>query len=70
MRLSYLSWKLNASRFKFVSYVARRLLCMPATTTGVFSAAGLTVTKLRSALKPKNVNALIFLNKNFSRLSL
>ena len=25
--------KLNASHFKFVSYVARRLLCMPATTT-------------------------------------
>ena len=65
--------KLNASRFKFVSNVTRRLLCMPATTTSserVFCAAGLTVTKLRSALKPQNVNALIFLNKNFGRLSL
>ena len=66
-------WQLNAGRFKAVSNVARRLLCMPATTTSserVFSTAGLTVTKLRSSLKPKNVNALIFLNKNLSKLSL
>ena len=46
-----------------VSYAARQLLCMPATTASserVFSAAGLTVTKLQSALKSENVNALIF----------
>ena len=66
-------WQLNAGRFKVVSYVARRLLCVPATTTSserVFSIAGLTVTKLRSNLKPKNVDALIFLNKNLSKLSI
>ena len=65
-------WKENNTRFKVVSYVARRLLCMPATTTSserVFSTAGLTVTKLRSCLKPKNVDALIFLNKNMSKLT-
>ena len=42
-------WKLNASHFKFFSYMARRLHCMPATTNSserVFSTAGLTVTKL------------------------
>ena len=65
-------WKENYTRFKVVSYVARRLLCMPATTTSserVFSTAGLTVNKLRSCLKPKNVDALIFLNKNISKLT-
>ncbi|XP_022238738.1 zinc finger BED domain-containing protein 4-like [Limulus polyphemus] len=44
-------WKLNAGCFNVVSFVARRLLCIPATTTSserVFSTAGLTVTKLRS----------------------
>ncbi len=64
-------WKENAARFKVVSYVARRLLCMPATTTPserVFSTAGLTVTKLRSCLKPND--ALIFLNKNMGKLNL
>ena len=62
-------WRENSTRFKEVSYVARRLLCMPATTTSserVFSIAGLTVNKLRSCLKPKNVDALIFLNKNLN----
>ena len=65
-------WKENAPRFKVVSYVAKRLLCMPATSTPserVFSTAGLTVTKLRSCLKPKHVDALIFLNKNMSKLT-
>ena len=65
-------WKENYTRFKVVSYVARRLLCMPAMTTSserVFSTAGLTVNKLRSCLKPKNVDALIFLNKNISKLT-
>ena len=65
-------WKGNAARFKVLSYVARRLLCMPATTTSserVFSTAGITVNKLRSCLKPKNVDALIFLNKNMCKLT-
>ena len=44
--------------------VARLILCIPAT----FSTAGLTVTKLRSCLKPENVDALVFLNKNFEYL--
>ena len=64
-------WKANATRFKTLPFVARWLLCMPATSTSaerVFSTAGLTITKLRSNLKLKNVDALIFLNKNLSKL--
>jgi len=64
-------WKANATRFKTLPFVARRLLCMPAASTSaerVFSTAGLTITKLRSNLKPKNADALIFLSKNLSKL--
>ena len=60
-------WKANATRFKTLPFVARWLLCMPTTSTSaerVFSTAGLIITKLRSNLKPKNVDTLIFLNKN------
>ena len=65
------NWKVNATRFKILPFVARQLLCMPATSTSaerVFSTAGLTIIKLRTNLKPKNVDALIFLNKNLSKL--
>ena len=65
-------WKENSSHYKSLSSVAQRLLCMPATSTSserIFSKAGLTVTKLRSCLKPKHVDALVFLNKNLSKLS-
>ena len=62
-----LSWqKANATHYNTLSSAARRLLCMPAATTSterVISTARLTITKLRSRLKPKNADALIFLNK-------
>ena len=60
-------WRTNSTRFKTLPTVARRLLCMPATSTSsetVFSTAGLTITKLQKLLKPKNADALIFLNKS------
>ena len=62
-------WKANATRFKTLPFVARRLLCMPAISTSaerVFSTVGLTITKLQINLKPKNVDALIFLSKSLS----
>lgn len=59
-------WKQNNFRFPVLAKVARLILCIPAT----FSTAGLTVTKLRSCLKPENVDALVFLNKNFEYLFL
>ena len=66
-------WKQNEFRFPQLAEVARSVLCVPATSTPserLFSSAGLTVTKLRSCLKPENVDALIFLNKNSEHLAL
>ena len=64
-------WKANAERFTNLVCLARVLLAIPATSTPserVFSTAGNTVTKLRNCLKPKNIDALIFLNKNLRKL--
>ena len=58
-------WRENDKRFPQLSKVARCLLNIPATFTPserVFSVAGLTVNKLRSSLKRKNVDSLVFLN--------
>ena len=54
-------WKGNEYRFPRLAKVARSTLCNPATSTPserIFSVAGLPVTKLRSCLKPNNVDAL------------
>ena len=64
-------WKVNKFKFPHVAAVAKSVLAVPATSTSserLFSTAGLTVTKLRNCLKPDNVNALVFLNKNFNFL--
>ena len=65
-------WKENAHRYPRLSTVARGVLGIPATSTPserIFSTAGLTVTKLRSCIKPSNVDALVFLNHNLTFLA-
>ena len=60
-------WKDNSTKFPLVSKVAKCFLNIPATSTPserVFSTGGNTVTQQRSSLKPGNVDALIFFNKN------
>lgn len=60
-------WKINGPRFPRLAALARRYLCIPGTSVPserVFSAAGLTVNRLRTRLTPEHVDMLIFLNKN------
>ena len=60
-------WQTHESRFSLLSNVAKQVLCVPATSVPserVFSAAGHIVSKLRAALSPGNIDALIFLQQN------
>ncbi|XP_067303173.1 E3 SUMO-protein ligase ZBED1-like [Pseudorasbora parva] len=60
-------WKNAAGRFPKMSRVARKYLCVCATSTPserVFSTAGKVVGPQRALLKPDKVNMLVFLAKN------
>ncbi|XP_051997764.1 E3 SUMO-protein ligase ZBED1-like [Xyrauchen texanus] len=60
-------WRDNQSRFPLLSKVARKYMCICATSTPserVFSAAENIVTPMRSSLKPHKVNMLVFLARN------
>ena len=61
------SSKENAERFPIIAKVAKRFLCIPATSVPaerVFSTTGLIINEKRSSLLPENSDMLIFLNKN------
>lgn len=52
-------WKNNKERYPRLARAAKRLLCIPATSTPaerIFSKAGFIVNKSRSCLLPKNVD--------------
>jgi hypothetical protein len=58
-------WNVHRNRFKLISEVAIRMLCIPATSAPserVFSVAGLTIAKERARLAPHTANELIFLH--------
>ncbi|XP_047229374.1 E3 SUMO-protein ligase ZBED1-like [Girardinichthys multiradiatus] len=60
-------WKCAARRFPLMSRVARKHLCVCATSSPserVFSTAGKVVSPQRSLLNPEIVNMLVFLAKN------
>ncbi|KYQ58113.1 Zinc finger BED domain-containing protein 1, partial [Trachymyrmex zeteki] len=67
--LDYLKWwKARADRFPILSNLARKYLCIPATSANserTFFTAGNIVTPKRS-LFPENVNMLVFLYQNRS----
>lgn len=66
-----LFWKLKEDHFRRLSKVAKSLLCIPATSTPaerIFSAGGVVASQLRASIKPENLDALIFLNKNMATL--
>lgn len=58
-------WALRETDFPLLSKLARKILCIPATSAPserVFSQAGLTITKLRASLTADNASKLIFLH--------
>ena len=58
-------WKYNERKYKLLSILAARLLCIPATSAPserVFSVAGLTIAKDRARLAFDTANELIFLH--------
>lgn len=60
-------WKENEERFPHVAKLARKYLCIPATSSPserAFSASGNIVSCQRSALKPARVDQLVFLALN------
>lgn len=61
-------WKDNCLAYPLLSRLARKLLCIPATSAPserVFSVAGLTISNLRSRLRPDNAACLVFLKENW-----
>ena len=58
-------WKEHQAEFPQLSKLARRVLCIPATSAPserIFSVAGLTVTKQRNRLTAENVALLVYLH--------
>jgi hypothetical protein len=58
-------WKFNERKYKLLSVLASRVLCIPATSAPserVFSIAGLTIAKDRARLASDTANELIFLH--------
>lgn len=60
-------WKMHERHFPRVSQLAKRYLCIPATSSPserIFSTGGNIVTCHRAALKPETVDRLVFLARN------
>lgn len=60
-------WRFHGSHFPHVSCLAKKYLCIPATSSPserAFSTGGNIVTCSRAALKPEMVNRLVFLARN------
>ena len=60
-------WKINANRYPVLIQLARKYLCIPATSVPserVFSLAGHIVNKKRACLDPSSVNMFVFLAEN------
>lgn len=65
-------WKENEFRFPKLYLLARRRLCIPATSAPserLFHAAGRTINKLRTNIEPKALDNLLFLRDKFAQVS-
>lgn len=61
-------WKSSATKFPHLAVFAKKILCIPATSTPserVFSIAGLIYDGKRSSLSPITGNKLIFIHDNY-----
>ena len=64
-------WKLNAGKYPILSSIARRILCVPATSAPcerLFSYAGLTISNDRNRLLPENAEEFLFLRVAWSKV--
>lgn len=60
-------WQQNSILYPRLSKLAKKYLCVPASSVPserMFSAAGRLVSKCRNRLGAKNVDSILFLNKN------
>jgi hypothetical protein len=60
-------WKVNGNKFPRVAVLARRYLCVPATSTPserLFSSAGETLSSKRSTLSNRMLRALVVIQDN------
>ena len=60
-------WRENALMLPQLTDIARHFLCIPETSVpseSLFSKAGELVSQRKSCLKPRNINQILFLNKN------
>jgi hypothetical protein len=60
-------WKSNSTQIPTIAKIARKFLCIPATSAPserVFSVAGLVISKLRSNLTPENASCIIMLRES------
>ena len=60
-------WRENEQRFPKLQLLAKKYLCIPGSSVPaerLFSKAGELVSKRRNRLKPKNIDMMLFLNKN------
>ena len=66
-------WSMNERRFPKLAKLAKIYLGIPATSASserLFYKAGIITAKHRNCLKAKNVEAIVFLNKNSKFLNL
>jgi hypothetical protein len=61
-------WSDNCKRYPKLATLARKYLCIPATSVPsecAFSTAGHVVNRRRASLAPETVDVLVFLNRNW-----
>ena len=64
-------WKEDDSEFPLIAQIARRVLCMPATSAPserIFSVAGLTISNARARLQGDIAGAQIFLHDAYPQM--